>query len=344
MKLRVFLTMCKRIAQDRALTRDGRTIQVRWIAVASLLAVGVINGIGMAQLPKAEVPKPTDGKLWAAISHRGVYNPDTISFDRRTLHLALVNDSGGAVETGAGESVLVVNGKPVESRDWLRASVPGSRIGGWDNLPAGDTTGIVLDMERFATEPGIYRVSWKGKAFETSEIVFRILPQRQPPWRGKIGLPNPTAGNPVVVGGRHPYLVPEPIGLPVAESPKAVPGKLWAVAYTLKPVFEAGERLHFGIDVVNDGDRAIAPGIGPGGGNSYLVINDVPLQNDAWQMFMLNGLGSSYSDQLPPGEHTGRTLSAERFFPDPGVYRVSWRGQAFESPEVVFRVLPRKQK
>jgi hypothetical protein len=43
---------------------------------------------------------------------------------------------------------------------------------------------------------------------------------------------------------------------------------------------------------------------------------------------------------LPPGDnlHFDRALGS--LFNEPGIYRVSWQGEGFQSPEITLRILP----
>jgi hypothetical protein len=33
-------------------------------------------------------------------------------------------------------------------------------------------------MGRYFTEPGLYKVQWKGKAFESAVVEFRVIPAK----------------------------------------------------------------------------------------------------------------------------------------------------------------------
>jgi hypothetical protein len=39
-----------------------------------------------------------------------------------------------------------------------------------------------------------------------------------------------------------------------------------------------------------------------------------------------------------------RPVALGRYFKEPGIYKVSWRGEGFEAPTIVFRVMPRKNE
>lgn len=56
-----------------------------------------------------------------------------------------------------------------------------------------------------------------------------------------------------------------------------------------------------------------------------------------------NGPRDARSAALPPGDHLSFGYALGDHFREPGIYRVSWRGANFRSPEVVFRVLPDRE-
>jgi hypothetical protein len=98
--------------------------------------------------------------------------------------------------------------------------------------------------------------------------------------------------------------------------------------------------------LVNDSDKTIDPELG----SSQLLVNGKELGDD-WSFQMANGIRDDRFEALPAGDHLAMTISfgrdfqgaLGRHFREPGIYRVSWKGKGFQSPEIVFRVMPRKK-
>jgi len=88
--------------------------------------------------------------------------------------------------------------------------------------------------------------------------------------------------------------------------------------------------------LVNDGDKTAATDV-----DSWrIIINGKQLnESNTSRMF---GNGSRMEDTLPPGGHAQVAKAMGVYFKEPGTYKVSWKGKTFASPEIVFRVLPRK--
>jgi hypothetical protein len=125
---------------------------------------------------------------------------------------------------------------------------------------------------------------------------------------------------------------------PVAGSPAANHrGRLWAAVTLNHPVFEQGKTKDLSIEftVVNDSDQTIDPKIA----ESVIVINGQDLADSA--RILSHGPRDTRYSALSPGDHLRFVYALGDPFRRPGVYRVSWRGEGFQSPEVVFRVLPR---
>ena len=102
------------------------------------------------------------------------------------------------------------------------------------------------------------------------------------------------------------------------------------------PIFEQEDTKKLSIEftVVNDSDKTIDPKIA----ESRIVINGEVLADSA--RILTNGPQDTRYGALPPGDHLRFVFALGDHFERPGVYRVSWRGEDFQSPEVVFRVLP----
>jgi len=137
-----------------------------------LLCAVILTGAAVADEPKKEA------KLWAGL---GVTSP-TVSADDVTtpaffqVAFALVNDGDAAVDPEVMASKFLVNGK--ELKDWSFLIGNGPRGKEFESLPAGQALRFGSAMGRYFTEPGLYKLQWKGKAFESAVVEFRVLPAR----------------------------------------------------------------------------------------------------------------------------------------------------------------------
>jgi hypothetical protein len=114
-------------------------------------------------------------------------------------------------------------------------------------------------------------------------------------------------------------------------------GGLWAALTLNHSVFEQGATKDLSVEftLVNDSDKAIDPKIA----ESRININGQDLADSA--RILGNVPRDTRYGALLLGDHLRFESALGDHFNRPGVYRVSWRGEGFQSPEVVFRVLPR---
>ena len=114
------------------------------------------------------------GSLWAGLS---VNHPIFRAGQTKDLRIefTLVNDGNKVIEPKIPESHIVINSKELSDSGLILSSVQkGDRFGA---LPPGESLQFdCLLGDRFK-EPAIYRVSWTGAGFQSSEIVLRILPE-----------------------------------------------------------------------------------------------------------------------------------------------------------------------
>jgi hypothetical protein len=73
------------------------------------------------------------------------------------------------------ESRIVINGKELSDFGSILSSAQ-KGTASKALSPGGNLQFDCLLGDQF-TEPGVYRVSWKGAGFQSSEIVLRILPE-----------------------------------------------------------------------------------------------------------------------------------------------------------------------
>ena len=116
--------------------------------------------------------------------------------------------------------------------------------------------------------------------------------------------------------------------------------KIWAAITVNEPVFIAGwtKNLQIYFTVVNDGDTTINPEIG----ESEIIVNGKTWADS--NLIFGNGPRDNRFEALPPKDYLLFGYALGERFNEPGIYRVSWKGKTFEAPEIVFRILPQKQK
>lgn len=114
--------------------------------------------------------------------------------------------------------------------------------------------------------------------------------------------------------------------------------KLWAALSISRPLFHAGSTkellIHF--TLVNDGIKAIDPKIE----SSKLMINGEELDDSGF--LLSGGPKDARWNALPPGDTLEFAYALEGYFKKPGIYRVSWKGEDFETSTIVFRVMSSK--
>jgi hypothetical protein len=110
---------------------------------------------------------------------------------------------------------------------------------------------------------------------------------------------------------------------------------LWAALSVNHPLFEQGQTKELTIEftLVNDGDTAIEPKMA----ESSIVINGKELADSG--LILGHGSKDSRYKSLPPRAHLQFSSALGDQFNKPGVYRVSWKGKGFQSPEITIRVL-----
>jgi len=149
----------------------------------------------------------------------------------------------------------------------------------------------------------------------------------------------PVALSVSVGAGSGPVVTDSPVEPPAksqGQEPKPTV-KLWAAISVPQPVYDEaeGERIGLSFGIVNDGRSNANPNVE----SSHLFINGV--EPEDWSFVIGNGGRSELFYALPPGQvlQFGYNLGP-RYFMKPGIYRVRWKGDHFESPELTFRVLP----
>lgn len=144
-------------------------------AFVCLLALSGGTLIAAPVPDKGVVPKLT---VWAGL---GVTAPvvgadDVTSPEFFSISFSLVNDGDKTINPDVDSSQFFVNGK--ELKDWGFIVGNGPRGDDFKSLPPGACLRFGKAMGSYFTEPGVYTIRWKGKTFESAEVVFRVLPRK----------------------------------------------------------------------------------------------------------------------------------------------------------------------
>lgn len=145
----------------------------------TLACVVVLGGLALAaDGPKKEAAVPK-AKLWAGLGLNtawpAIEASQVVDSGFFSVSFALVNDGDEAVKPDIVESSqFLVNGK--ELKDWKFIVGNGPRGKEFDSLPPGQSLRFGIAMGRAFAEPGVYKIQWKGKGFESPVVEFRVLP------------------------------------------------------------------------------------------------------------------------------------------------------------------------
>jgi hypothetical protein len=93
------------------------------------------------------------------------------------LTFTLLNDSDVPVNAVEGGWQIVIDGEELKDSDFIFGNGP-SPDGGYGILKPGESyeLGKGLDLSKYFPEEREYRVSWKGKGFQSSTITVKITP------------------------------------------------------------------------------------------------------------------------------------------------------------------------
>jgi RNA polymerase sigma factor (sigma-70 family) len=183
------VTLAEGMVKSMTMSRTG-------IAVVLLLAASVVAGVtGLVSRMTTAAPlrdtRPgaRHAALWAAITVNKSVFREGQTYDLQIL-FTLVNDGKEVVDPRIGVSWLVVNGKELKASATLFGNGP--RDTRFATLPAGNHLEFSRAPVPFRVppakpdplgkhfeKPGVYRVVWRGESFESSEIVFRVLPRKE---------------------------------------------------------------------------------------------------------------------------------------------------------------------
>lgn len=91
------------------------------------------------------------------------------------LTFILLNDSDAPLNAIEGGWQIVIDGKELKDSDFIFGNGP-TPIGGYGILKPGESyeLGKGLELSRYFSEEREYKVSWKGKRFQSSTITVRV--------------------------------------------------------------------------------------------------------------------------------------------------------------------------
>jgi len=90
------------------------------------------------------------------------------------INFTVTNDGNRTVDPKIDSSKIIVNGKELDDSALILGNGP--RGANWNALPPGGTLQFGYNLAKYFQASGIYRVSWKGQAFEAPTIEFRVVP------------------------------------------------------------------------------------------------------------------------------------------------------------------------
>jgi hypothetical protein len=156
------------LRNERMYAEHARAVAEERAAVAAQAARAALAA---AKLGTADPKKARS--LWAGLS---VNHPVFKAGQTKGLRIefTLVNDGDQVIDPKIQESRIAINGKELSDSGLILGSVEeGTRF---KELPPGESLQFDRLLGDQFKQPGVYRVSWKGAGFQSSEIVFRILP------------------------------------------------------------------------------------------------------------------------------------------------------------------------
>jgi hypothetical protein len=161
-----------RVTMERIAADNGRAQAERALYVAQLnSAQAALN----AAKP-GSTNQPKTGSLWAAVTVNHSTFKQGKTKDLR-IEFSLVNDGDKVIDPKIAASRIVINGKELADSEAVFGGVP--KDVRFRALSRGEGRQFDVLLGDHFKEPGAYRVSWKGTAFQSSEIVLRILHEEE---------------------------------------------------------------------------------------------------------------------------------------------------------------------
>lgn len=148
------------------------------IRKASIFSVALF-GLSLV-LCGSQRPEPGANKLWAGITvNHPLYTEGWTK--EMVMDFAVFNDSKlpAVVSPCFDNSTLVINGAELtgRDRDWFSFNLANGPRSTNPLAPGRGTYGTKTGLGQLFQKPGIYNVAWKSDCFESSPIVFRVMPR-----------------------------------------------------------------------------------------------------------------------------------------------------------------------
>jgi hypothetical protein len=167
------LSPMKKIASKR-LSIKNLTVVTILVAVFLIPSIGAEDKHGKESRLEASC-----GGLHAAIRGELVRrDPPYTQPPFVMLTFILLNDGDTPVNSIEGGWQIVIDGKELSDSDFIFGNGV-TPVGGWGTLKPGESYefGKGLELSRYFPEEREYRVSWKGKGFQSSTITVMITPK-----------------------------------------------------------------------------------------------------------------------------------------------------------------------
>ena len=123
--------------------------------------------------PNCASANQSSPKLWATVSV-GDSKFQEGETKELMINFTVTNDGNSTVDPKIDLSKIVVNGKELDDSAWIFANGP--RDANWNALPPGGTLRFAYNLAKYFQASRVYRISWKGPAFEAPTIEFRVVP------------------------------------------------------------------------------------------------------------------------------------------------------------------------
>jgi len=146
-------------------------------AIRRLLPLGLI-GLLCAPNPPGSRDAKAEENLWAAVTvSTPILDWDAFTVDPFMVYFGLVNDGEKTVNPEITASQLLVNGKVL--KEWPLIVGRGLSTDQWEKLPPKTPIAFGYNLGKYFEKPGVYRLVWKGKTFESLEVMFRVMLRRK---------------------------------------------------------------------------------------------------------------------------------------------------------------------
>lgn len=142
----------------------------------------IVTALGLSLFVYGSTKQETEHpQIWAAISV-----PEPIFYEGWTnqiiMDFAVVNDGGKpfVVTPCINTSKLVINGEELSGKDLddFHFNLNNGPRETSNPLPPGRGFSFNKSIGHYFQRPGVYSVVWKGDCFESSPVVFRVMPRQ----------------------------------------------------------------------------------------------------------------------------------------------------------------------